>query len=153
MIHHIPNVLTKEQVQYFRHEMDQVSWINGKVTAGTLSANVKQNQQLPEDHPLTQHLSTIILESLGQHPLFLSTAIPLDIIPPLFNRYEQQESFGFIASFFWVQSMIRDEANRHMLFNLDQSIQNLRIELGDQHLEVMKLTNLYHNLMRKWAEL
>ena len=58
-----------------------------------------------------------------------------------------------IASFFWVQSMVRDESNRHMLFNLDQSIQNLRIQLGDQHDEVMKLTNLYHNLMRKWAEI
>jgi PKHD-type hydroxylase len=72
MIHHIPNVLTKEQVQYFRAEMDQVTWTNGKVTAGTLSATVKHNQQLPEDLPLTQHLSNIILESLGQHPLFLS---------------------------------------------------------------------------------
>lgn len=49
--------------------------------------------------------------------------------------------------------MIRDDAERHMLFNLDQSIQNLRVQLGDQHSEVMKLTNLYHNLMRKWAEL
>ncbi|MGO3384015.1 MAG: Fe2+-dependent dioxygenase, partial [Acinetobacter guillouiae] len=58
-----------------------------------------------------------------------------------------------IASFFWLQSMIRDDANRHMLFNLDQSIQNLRIELGDMHAEVVKLTSLYHNLIRKWAEL
>lgn len=49
--------------------------------------------------------------------------------------------------------MIRDDAERHMLFNLDQSIQSLRMQLGDQHEEVVKLTNLYHNLMRKWAEL
>lgn len=227
VIHHIPNVLSKEQVQYFRDEMDKVEWVNGKVTAGTLSATVKQNQQLAEDHPLTHHLSTLILESLGQHPLFLSAAIPLDIIPPLFNRYEQNEAFGFhvdnsirrirgsndrlrtdlsctvflsepeeyeggelvvedtygyhevklpagdmilypstsvhevtaitsgcrIASFFWVQSMIRDDADRFMLFNLDQSIQKLRLELGDQHAEVIKLTSMYHNLMRKWAEL
>ena len=95
MIHHIPNVLSKEQVQYFRDEMAKIEWVNGKVTAGTLSATVKQNQQLPEDLPLTHHLSTIILESLGQHPLFLSAAIPLDIIPPLFNRYENNEAFGF----------------------------------------------------------
>lgn len=81
MLHHIPNVLSKEQVQYFREEMNKIEWVNGKVTAGTLSATVKQNQQLPEDHPLTHHLSHIILESLGQHPLFLSAAIPLDIIP------------------------------------------------------------------------
>lgn len=227
MIHHIPNVLTKEQVQYFRDEMDKIEWVNGKVTAGTLSATVKNNQQLPEDHPLTHHLGTIILESLGQHPLFLSAAIPLDIIPPLFNRYENNESFGFhvdnsirrirgtnerlrtdlsctvflsepeeyiggelviedtygyhevklpagdmvlypstslhevtavtegcrVASFFWVQSMIRDDAERDMLFKLDQSVQNLRMQLGDTHQEVIKLTNLYHNLMRKWAEL
>ena len=227
VIHHIPNVLSKEQVQYFRNEMDKIEWVNGKVTAGTLSATVKRNQQLPEDHPLTHHLSNIILEALGTHPLFLSAAIPLDIIPPLFNRYENQESFGFhvdnsirrirgtnerlrtdlsctlflsepeeyeggdlvvedtygyhevklpagdiilypstslhevtaitsgcrIASFFWVQSMVRDDAERHMLFNLDQTVQNLRMQLGDNHSEVIKLTNLYHNLMRKWAEL
>ena len=95
MLHHIPNVLSKEQVQYFREEMNKIEWVNGKVTAGTLSATVKQNQQLPEDHSLTHHLSNIILESLGQHALFLSAAIPLDIIPPLFNRYENNESFGF----------------------------------------------------------
>ena len=58
-----------------------------------------------------------------------------------------------IASFFWVQSMVRDDAERHLLFNLDQSIQNLRLQLGDAHLEVIKLTNMYHNLIRKWAEL
>jgi len=227
VIHHIPNVLSKEQVQYFRDEMEKIEWVNGKVTAGTLSATVKRNQQLPEDHPLTHHLSNIILEALGTHPLFLSAAIPLDIIPPLFNRYENQESFGFhvdnsirrirgtndrlrtdlsctlflsepeeyeggdlvvedtygyhevklpagdmilypstslhevtaitagcrIASFFWVQSMVRDDAERHMLFNLDQTVQNLRVQLGDNHSEVIKLTNIYHNLMRKWAEL
>ncbi|MFI7969221.1 PKHD-type hydroxylase, partial [Acinetobacter baumannii] len=45
--------------------------------------------------PLTHQLSNIILDALGKHPLFLSAAIPLDIIPPLFNRYENHESFGF----------------------------------------------------------
>ncbi|MEK5760398.1 PKHD-type hydroxylase, partial [Acinetobacter variabilis] len=44
MIHHIPNVLTKDQVQFFRQEMDKAEWVNGKVTAGTLSATVKHNQ-------------------------------------------------------------------------------------------------------------
>ena len=227
MLHHIPNVLSKEQVQYFREEMNKIEWVNGKVTAGTLSATVKQNQQLPEDHSLTHHLSNIILESLGQHALFLSAAIPLDIIPPLFNRYENNESFGFhvdnsirrirgsserlrtdlsctvflsepdeyvggelvvedtygyhevklpagdmilypstslhevtpitsgcrIASFFWVQSLIRDDQKRHMLFNLDESIRQLRIDHGDAYTEVMKLTNIYHNLIRMWSEL
>ena len=59
---------SKEQVQYFRNEMDKIEWVNGKVTAGTLSATVKRNQQLPEDHPLTHHLSNIILEGTRHTP-------------------------------------------------------------------------------------
>lgn len=227
MIQHIPHVLSKEQVLYFRNEMQSAAWVNGQSTTGSLSKNVKQNQQLPENHPLTQQLGNIILEALGNNSIFLSAALPLEILPPYFNRYENNESFGFhvdnsirnirgtqqrirtdlsctvflsepeeyeggelvvedtygyhevklpagdmilypstsvhevtpvtqgarIASFFWVQSMIRDDANRHILFNLDQSIQRLRIELSDQHPEVVKLTSLYHNLIRKWAEL
>ncbi|WP_353143843.1 Fe2+-dependent dioxygenase [Acinetobacter pragensis] len=227
MIHHIPNVLSKEQVQYFRQEMDKVEWVDGKKTTGSLSANVKHNQQLAEDHPLTHHLGDMILAALAQNSLFTSAALPLNILPPYFNRYENGETFGFhvdnairwvqgtnqkirtdlsctvflsepdeyeggelvvedtygyhevklpagdlilypstsvhevtpvtqgsrVASFFWLQSMIRDDADRHMLFNLDQSIQNLRMQLGDAHQEVVKLTSMYHNLLRKWAEI
>lgn len=98
MLHHIPNVLSKEQVQYFREEMNKIEWVNGKVTAGTLSATVKQNQQLPEDHPLTQHLSTIILESLGQHALFLSAAIPLDIIPRFLTAMKIMKLSAFMST-------------------------------------------------------
>jgi len=227
VIHHIPNVLSKEQVAEFRQMMETANWVGGKVTAGTLSASVKQNQQLSEQDPLTHHLSELVIQAIWKHPVFQAAALPCQIIPPLFNRYDEHESFGFhvdnsirlirgtaqqmrtdlsctlflsepeeyeggdlviedtygyhevklpagdvvlypatslhevssiirgtrFASFFWVQSMIRDDAERHMLFNLDQSIQSLRMQLGDQHEEVVKLTNLYHNLMRKWAEL
>ena len=227
MIHHIPNVLTAEQLQYFRQEMAKVDWVDGKSSTGSLSAHVKNNQQLAVDHPLTLHLGDIILAALAQHPVFNSAALPFKFLPPYFNRYENGESFGFhvdnairwlpnsqerirtdlsctlflsapeeyeggelviedsygyhevklpagdlilypstsvhevspvssgcrVASFFWLQSMIRDDAERHLLFNLDQNIQNLRIELGDQHSEVVKLSSLYHNLIRKWAEI
>lgn len=227
MLYHIPDVLTKAQVQHCRRLMDDADWVNGQVTAGSLSATVKHNQQLPNHHPLTFELGELILAALGEHALFLSAALPLEIIPPLFNRYSGGQAFGLhvdnairrvpnsrqrlrtdlsctlflsepdeydggelvvedsygfhevklpagdmvlypstslhevkaitqgtrVASFFWVQSMIRDDATRHMLFNLDQSIQQLRLELGDQHAQIMTLTNLYHNLMRKWAEL
>lgn len=227
VIHHIPNVLSKEQVAEFRQMMETANWVGGKVTAGTLSASVKQNQQLSEQDPLTHHLSELVIQAIWKNPVFQAAALPCQIIPPLFNRYDEHESFGFhvdnsirlirgtaqqmrtdlsctlflsepeeydggdlviedtygyhevklpagdvvlypatslhevssiirgtrFASFFWVQSMIRDDAERHMLFNLDQSIQSLRMQLGDQHEEVVKITNLYHNLMRKWAEL
>lgn len=52
MIHHIPNVLSKEQVAEFRKLMEDANWVGGKVTAGTLSASVKRNQQLSEQDPL-----------------------------------------------------------------------------------------------------
>ncbi|WP_407276708.1 Fe2+-dependent dioxygenase [Halothiobacillus sp. DCM-1] len=56
-----------------------------------------------------------------------------------------------VASFFWIQSMIRDDARRLQLFELDQTIQRLRAKIGDDA-EVLHLTNLYHNLLRQWAE-
>ncbi|HEY4078870.1 MAG TPA: Fe2+-dependent dioxygenase [Rhizomicrobium sp.] len=55
------------------------------------------------------------------------------------------------ASFFWIQSMIRDEAARTMLFELDSAIQSLRKQVGDSA-EVVTLAGLYHNLVRRWAD-
>ena len=56
-----------------------------------------------------------------------------------------------ICSFFWLQSMIRDDQRRGMLFELDQSIQKLRGRLGDTE-ETVALTGHYHNLLRMWSE-
>jgi len=55
------------------------------------------------------------------------------------------------SSFFWIQSMIRDESARAMLFELDNAIQSLRKQVGDSE-EVVSLTGLYHNLVRRWAD-
>ncbi len=68
------------------------------------------------------------------------------------NYGRQYEAWRCMASFFWVQSMVRDDSQRHMLFNLDESIQSLRAQHGDQYPEAIKLTSLYHNLIRMWAE-
>ena len=218
MIHHIPNVLTKEQVAEFRKLMEAADWVGGKITAGTLSASVKRNQQLSESDPLTHQLSALVMDAIWKNPTFQAAALPKQMIPPLFNRYDEHESFGFqvdnsirlvrgthqqlrtdlsctlflsepeeydggdlviedtygyhevkllagdvvlypstslhevssitrgtrFASFFWVQSLIRDDQKRHMLFNLDESIRQLRIDHGDAYPEVMKLTNIYH---------
>jgi PKHD-type hydroxylase len=57
-----------------------------------------------------------------------------------------------VASFFWIQSMVKDDAERTMLFELDQSIQKLTAERGANDTEVLRLTGLYHNLVRKWGE-
>jgi PKHD-type hydroxylase len=58
-----------------------------------------------------------------------------------------------VASFFWVQSMIRDDARRRLLFDIDVAVQRLASELGQQHESVVALTGSYHNLLRMWAEL
>jgi PKHD-type hydroxylase len=55
------------------------------------------------------------------------------------------------SSFFWIQSMIRDEAARTTLFELDNAIQSLRARHGDTE-ELVTLTGLYHNLVRRWAD-
>jgi PKHD-type hydroxylase len=55
------------------------------------------------------------------------------------------------SSFFWIQSMVRDEAARGMLFELDTAVQGLRKQVGDTE-QVVSLTGLYHNLVRRWAD-
>jgi PKHD-type hydroxylase len=58
-----------------------------------------------------------------------------------------------IASFFWIQSMVRDAAARAMLLDLDRSIQELTASAGPDAPALIRLTGLYHNLLRRWAEL
>jgi PKHD-type hydroxylase len=55
-----------------------------------------------------------------------------------------------LASFFWIQSLIRDDGERTLLFDLDTSIQRLTLEVPD-HPSVVQLTAVYHNLLRRWA--
>lgn len=57
-----------------------------------------------------------------------------------------------LASFLWVQSMVRADGARSSLFDLDQSIQQLAGELGEGHPALVRLTGVYHNLLRQWAE-
>ena len=56
-----------------------------------------------------------------------------------------------IASFFWIQSMIRDDGERTLLFDLDVAIQRLNEERAD-HPAAVQLTGIYHNLLRRWAD-
>jgi PKHD-type hydroxylase len=56
-----------------------------------------------------------------------------------------------IASFFWVQSMVRDDARRTLLFDMDTAIQQMA-QLSPDHPAVIQLTGVYHNLLRMWAE-
>lgn len=224
MMLHIPEVLTRAQVDAFRQQLDAADWIDGKATVGAQGAQVKKNRQLPELSPTGLALGQIILKALANNPLFFAAALPIRTMPPLFNRYEGGEHYGLhidgavravpgtnlslrtdlsctlflsepedydggelvvvdtygehevklpagdmilypssslhkvepvtrgvrVCSFFWTQSMVADDGQRSMLFELDRNIQKLRAKLGDCE-EVVSLTGHYHNLLRQWA--
>jgi PKHD-type hydroxylase len=57
-----------------------------------------------------------------------------------------------LASFFWIQSLVREDSQRAMLFEMDQAIQQLTLDTPG-HPALVSLTGTYHNLLRRWAEL
>jgi len=224
MMLHVPEVLSREQVAHMRRTLDTADWVDGRATVGAQGAQVKHNRQLAEHSPLARELGEIILKALAGNALYVSAALPLRTVAPLFNRYEGGEHYGLhidgsvrplpgtnpslrtdvsctlfltepdaydggelvvadtygihevklpagdlilypstslhrvepvtrgvrIASFFWVQSMVPDDWQRTMLFDLDRNIQRLRLKLGDCE-EVVALTGHYHNLVRQWS--
>lgn len=225
MMLHVPGVLDRDEVADFRRQLDAAAWSDGRATVGAQGARVKHNQQLDPGLPVARALSGRILERLKAKPQFFSAALPLRILPPLFNRYAGGGEYGLhvdgavmsqrdtaqplrsdisatlflcepeeydggelvvrdtygehearlpagdlllypstslhqvtpvtrgarVCAFFWVQSMVRDDARRTMLYELDQAIQSLRGRLGEAE-ECVALTAHYHNLLRQWAE-
>lgn len=57
-----------------------------------------------------------------------------------------------ISSFFWIESLVRENDARELLFELDQSVQHLTMQRGGDDAEVVRLTQIYHNLIRRWAK-
>ena len=55
------------------------------------------------------------------------------------------------ACFFWIQSMVRDDGQRRLMFELDVSIRRLTQDVPD-HTALVQLTGVYHNLLRQWTE-
>jgi PKHD-type hydroxylase len=225
MLLQIPEVLSAEQILGCRKVLESNEWVDGRITAGHQSARAKDNLQLAEDNEDARQLGNTILQALDNNPLFMAAALPLKVFPPLFNRYQDGQSFGNhvdnairqvtgtphrvrtdlsatlffsnpdeydggelvvedtygvhsvklpaghlilypasslhhvrpvtrgarLASFFWIQSMVRDDGERSLLFDLDVAIQRLMSDVPD-HPSVVELTSLYHNLLRRWAD-
>ena len=68
------------------------------------------------------------------------------------HRVEPVTRGARVAAFFWVQSMVRDDGARRILFDLDQSVQAIAAVQGHADPAVIRLTGVYHNLLRRWAE-
>jgi PKHD-type hydroxylase len=226
MLLRVPGLLPPAALARCRELVLAGPWADGARTAGTQSAAVKNNRQLPEDSEAAAAARAIVLEHLARSALFISAALPKKIFPPLFNRYDgSTNAFGNhvdnamrtvagtqlnvrtdlsatlflsdpdaydggelvvehhagaqavklpagdlilypassvhrvhpvtrgarIASFFWVESMVRGDDQRRLLFDMDLAIRAIRNERGEDDAAV-RLTGCYHNLLRMWAD-
>lgn len=229
MLLHIPDILAPDKLQRARALLAHAEWHDGNSTAGRQSAQVKRNLQLAETDPHLPELRRIVMEGLSRSALFFSSALPRNILPPLFNCYtgaanafgnhvdnairspagsaEQvrtdlsatlfladpadydggelviEDTFGTqrvklpaghlilypasslhrvepvtcgtrLASFLWLQSLVREPERRRLLFEMDMAILGLRQQDSGSSdgPEIVRLTACYHNLMRMWAE-
>jgi len=94
MIIRIPKLLSAEQVNECRRALDEAEWVDGKATVGEQGALVKHNRQIADGSSVSRRLGEMILTALSRNQLFLSAALPLRTVPPLFNRYEGGENYG-----------------------------------------------------------
>ncbi|SKC74412.1 Fe2+-dependent dioxygenase [Paraburkholderia hospita] len=227
MLIEIPDVLTADELGEVRRLVQAADLVDGRVTAGELAAQAKRNLQLSQDAPAAREAGEIILKALGRNTLFHSAALPLRVLPPLFNRYDVgmkfdahvdgavravpgagirmradvsstlfltdpqdydggelviEHNYGTSAvklaagsmvvypagslhrvneitrgsrwgAFFWTQSMLKDDGLRTLLYDLDMAIIEVRQQLGQDTHGTLALTSIYHNLLRRGAEL
>lgn len=229
MILSIPAVLAPLEVAECRKLLEEALWEDGRNTAGHQAVRVKDNMQIPGNHPAAIQVGQMILKALSSNPLFVSAALPLHILPPMFNRYSGGQTYGThvdasvrtmpdgrrirtdlsctlffaepeeyeggeliiedtygaksvklnagelvlypstslhrvepvtrgtrLCSFFWLQSMIRSDEQRSLLFDMDVAIQRLTGGRPEDDLvteTTTQLTGVYHNLLRQWAEM
>ncbi len=225
MLIEIPAVLTSQEAVGIRARLEQAAWVDGGASAGHVAARAKANRQLADDDPLGAELGAEIARRLGATPRFIAAALPLKVLPPRFNAYAGDGSYGrhidsavftvpgspervrsdlsatlFLsepdsyaggeliaehglareriklpaghmllypantlhqvtpvtrgtryAAFFWIQSLVREQVRRSLLLELDDSIQALAQRDPDDP-EVVRLTGLYHNLLREWVD-
>ena len=94
----------------------------------------------------------IVEDTYGVHSVKLPAGHLVLYPSTSLHRVEPVTRGARIASFFWIQSLVRDDGARTMLFDLDSAIQRLMVDVPN-HPSVVQLTAVYHNLVRRWAEL
>ena len=94
----------------------------------------------------------IIEDTYGEHAVKLPAGDMVLYPATSLHRVEPVTRGSRVASFFWIQSMVRDDGQRTLLLNMDGAIRTLAGKLGDKDASVVSLTGSYHNLLRRWAE-
>jgi PKHD-type hydroxylase len=93
----------------------------------------------------------IVTDAYGEHEVKLPAGDAIVYPSTSIHRVEPVTRGARVCSFFWTQSMVRDDMRRSLLLELDQNIQSLRARLGDCP-ELVGITGHYHNLLRQWSE-
>ncbi|QIK80265.1 Fe2+-dependent dioxygenase [Lysobacter sp. HDW10] len=93
----------------------------------------------------------VISDTYGEHVVKLPAGDMILYPSSSLHKVEPVTEGARLASFFWVQSMVRDDARRRMLFEMDGAIEALRGSDADST-AILQLTGIYHNLLRQWAE-
>ena len=93
----------------------------------------------------------IVNDTYGEHEVKLPAGDLIVYPSSSLHRVTPVTHGARVAAFFWVQSLIRDDSRRRLLFELDASIQRLT-QTGADAAAVLQLTGVYHNLLRQWAE-
>lgn len=217
----IPGVLKKEELDAVMGELTLGAYEDGRVSAGLLARDIKNNLQIKRDAEAMKKCAPIMLEALRRNGTFYSAALPHRIHGPLFNRYDVGMTYGLhvdnaimgeqvsvrtdvsatlflsppesyeggelilqehhgdrriklpagsmvvysstnahrvepvrkgtrLAAIFWIQSMVRDEPKREILYDLSEVLGALRGKIGAA--ELSALTAVYHNMLRMWAD-
>ncbi len=89
----IDDVLTAAELAAMQAMLSRSSWAHGGITAGTQSAQVKNNQQLSEDAGHLPALRGAVLAALNRNAMFFTAVLPRRIFPPLFNRYGGETNY------------------------------------------------------------
>jgi PKHD-type hydroxylase len=94
----------------------------------------------------------VVEDRAGAQPVKLRAGHMLLYPASSLHRVEPVTRGTRTACFFWVQSMIRDDGARRILFDLDNAVRQVAAEQGHDARAVIELTGVYHNLLRRWAE-
>lgn len=225
MLLHIPDVLNADELKRARALLQNAPWTDGKLSAGTQAAEVKNNEQLPHDCEAAGQIRAMVLRGLDRSPAFFSAALPKKVFTPRVNRYGGStnhygnhidnairalpdgqrartdisctvfladpdeyeggelcisDTYGEqavklpaghmvlypgtslhqvrpvtrghrLACFLWIESMVRSDEQRRLLYELDMNLLRLRQQHGETP-ETTALTGTYHNLLRMWAD-
>lgn len=223
MLLRIKGLIPSDKLSIVRGILDSADFIDGKLSAGKEAVKVKNNEELPQNHPEMTRLNNIVMGQLVNHPVYQYGVLPHRIAAPFYARYTPGKQYGYhvddpimgqgdryrtdvsitvflnrpdeydggeltlmtasgevrhklpagdailypsgslhqvapvtrgsrLVAVTWAQSMIRDPAQRELLYNLSLARDEMIIKQPDAEV-TQKISTTYINLLRMWADI